>query len=522
MPFCEVAKHQGSLYDGVDASANNSSNNNGIKIFYRTYGHGTTKVLLVIGLAGTHGSWGPQIKGLTGEERSNDDDEKDGMTGVAQSGDNGEDVYGGNGVQVCAFDNRGMGRSSVPTKNSEYSTKIMAKDAIALMDHLGWKKAHVFGHSMGAMIACKLAAMVPDRVLSLALLNVTGGGFECLPKLDRRTISVAIRFLKAKTPEQRAAVDLDTHYTKEYLDEYVGPSTRRAILYQEYVKSISSTGMQSSYGFDGQVNACWTHKMTRTEIELIRSAGFLVSVMHGRHDIIAPIYYARRLAEKLLPVARMVDLHGGHLVSHERTKEVNQALHELINASETKMSPQDWSNFPKKSSRWSEKGLVLGKTSVDGKNNIFSMVCTVEKLHLSMSYVFGLFMFMFEYTRRGIRSLQPTRGLLACSPSAATPCDHNLGLYTFRIKSSKANLAFDFEVDFGSEENASIIYAALAVDKELQPDKVKRLMSVSDGKLSVHFEAVEARFLRASFSSFVDILTLSTKTIEEFGNGMAS
>ncbi|XP_024442466.1 uncharacterized protein LOC7464538 isoform X3 [Populus trichocarpa] len=320
MPFCEVAKHQASLYDGVDAaSPSRSNNNNGIKIFYRTHGHGTTKVLLIIGFAGTNDSWGPQIKALTGKERSNDDD---GMRGVDQSDDNGEDGYGGSGVQVCAFDNRGMGRSSVPTKNSEYSTKIMAKDAIALMDHLGWRKAHVFGHSMGAMIACKLAAMVPDRVLSLALLNVTGGGFECLPKLDRQTISVAIRFLKAKTPEQRAAVDLDTHYTKEYLDEYVGSSTRRAILYQEYVKGISSTGMQSSYGFDGQVNACWTHKMTRTETELIRSAGFLVSVIHGRHDIIAPIYYARRLAEKLQPVARMVDLHGGHLVSHERTKEV--------------------------------------------------------------------------------------------------------------------------------------------------------------------------------------------------------
>lgn len=38
--------------------------------------------------------------------------------------------------------------------------------------------------------------------------------FFCMLQLDRRTISVAIRFLKAKTPEQRAAVDLDTHYTK--------------------------------------------------------------------------------------------------------------------------------------------------------------------------------------------------------------------------------------------------------------------------------------------------------------------
>ncbi|PKI64163.1 hypothetical protein CRG98_015438 [Punica granatum] len=71
-----------------------------------------------------------------------------------------------------------------------------------------------------------------------------------------------------------------------------------------------------------------------------------------------------------------------------------------------------------------------------------------------------------------------------------------------------------------SEEKASMVHRALAVDKELQPDKVRREITVSDGKLSVHFEAVEARFLRASYSAFVDVLILATKTIEEFSQGV--
>ncbi|KAL5989422.1 hypothetical protein ACLOJK_010313 [Asimina triloba] len=66
----------------------------------------------------------------------------------------------------------------------------------------------------------------------------------------------------------------------------------------------------------------------------------------------------------------------------------------------------------------------------------------------------------------------------------------------------------DFEVDYGSEKNASIVHAALAVDKELQPDKVKREMSLCEGRLLVHFEATEARFLRASFSAFVDAVVV--------------
>ncbi|TYG42858.1 hypothetical protein ES288_D12G290900v1 [Gossypium darwinii] len=383
MPYCEVGKTQ----NAVDAALNN-----GIQIYYRTYGHGPIKVLLITGLAGTHDSWGPQIRGLAGTDRANDDE----TMAVDRESDGANNEVGG--IEVCSLDNRGMGRSSVPNKKSDYSTRIMAKDAIALLDHLGWKKAHVFGHSMGAMIACKMAALVPDRILSLALLNVTGGGFECCPKLDRKTLSIAIRFLKAKTPEQRAAVDLDTHYSEEYLEEFVGSDTRRVILYQEYVKGITASGMQSNHGFEGQINACWRHKMTRAEIDLIRSGGFLVSVIHGRQDVIAQINHARRLAEKLQPVARMVEFHGGHLVTHERTEEVNQALLELIKASEMKMSPHDWNNFPKKRSEASNR------TTVERETNII-----IAKIHVFLVYLISLFMTAFKYGRSSLQRLKPVR-----------------------------------------------------------------------------------------------------------------
>ncbi|XP_023923184.1 uncharacterized protein LOC112034603 [Quercus suber] len=408
MPFCEVRKtHQDSVDTELNLDQNNNNNNeNGTKIFYRTYGHGPTKVLLIIGLAGTHESWGPQIKGMMGSDLPNEDETR---SGVCDWNPIPDDNESGGGIEVCAFDNRGMGQSFVPIKKSHYTTKIMANDAIALMDHLGWKKAHVFGHSMGAMIACKLAAMVPERILSLALLNVTGGGFECFPKLDLKTLSVAIRFLRAKSPEQRAAVDLDTHYSEEYLEECIGPNTRRAILYQEYVKGISATGMQSNYGFEGQLNACWTHKMTRTEIELIRSAGFLVSVIHGRHDIIAQIYYARRLAEKLHPVARMIELHGGHLVSHERTEEVNQAILELIKASEVSINPNEWTNLPKKKSGWIGPRVTLIRINTEGGSNISIVPYVLSRLNIFLLYLFGLIVLAFEYGRKLLKSLKPVK-----------------------------------------------------------------------------------------------------------------
>ena len=72
----------------------------------------------------------------------------------------------------------GVGGSGVPRPGRAYSTAIMARDVLAVMDHIGWSApVHVVGHSMGAMVATKLAAAAPHRVASLTLISATGGGW---------------------------------------------------------------------------------------------------------------------------------------------------------------------------------------------------------------------------------------------------------------------------------------------------------------------------------------------------------
>ncbi|KAJ7299145.1 hypothetical protein O6H91_Y221800 [Diphasiastrum complanatum] len=246
MPYVNVPHHS-QLHDpGGDKDASGAGNSEGLRIYYQLFGRGETKVLLIAGLACTLHVWKPQIVGLCGADVPNGSQDSKNLNGefqeeksskVDQDVECGTDDDGNRqtGVQVCAFDNRGVGRSSVPTSKSEYTTTIMATDAKALLDHLGWKKVHICGHSMGGMIACKLAVMVPGRVASLALISVTGGGYECLPKMNYTSLSIAFRFIRAKSLQERALVDLDTHYTKDYLNAVVGKVERKTVLHKVHM-----------------------------------------------------------------------------------------------------------------------------------------------------------------------------------------------------------------------------------------------------------------------------------------------
>jgi pimeloyl-ACP methyl ester carboxylesterase len=71
--------------------------------------------------------------------------------------------------QTIQYHRRGYALSSRapgPTTAEDHTV-----DAVALLDHLGVERAHVIGHSYGAMIALTLAAAHPARVRSLVLIE---------------------------------------------------------------------------------------------------------------------------------------------------------------------------------------------------------------------------------------------------------------------------------------------------------------------------------------------------------------
>ena len=89
-------------------------------------------------------------------------------------------AFADRGFAVARYDQRDAGESTrmpdtggsnpfaaLVRKRGAYSSEDMTDDAVAVLDALGWKRAHIFGASLGGIIAQRIALRHPDRVLSV-------------------------------------------------------------------------------------------------------------------------------------------------------------------------------------------------------------------------------------------------------------------------------------------------------------------------------------------------------------------
>ena len=119
----------------------------GIRTYYQIEGSGDV-LLLIMGTGADHSTWSAQVEHYR------------------------------NHYTVISFDNRGTGQATHPASSSDYSMRILADDAAALLDAIGIETAHVSGLSLGSATAQELAINHPHRVQSLQLHNTWGRSDE--------------------------------------------------------------------------------------------------------------------------------------------------------------------------------------------------------------------------------------------------------------------------------------------------------------------------------------------------------
>jgi 3-oxoadipate enol-lactonase len=113
---------------------------NGLDIHYRVSGAGAETVLLVNGVGDDLEGWAMQVGPFVAA-----------------------------GLRVITFDNRGVGRTSLPP--GPYSSNEMAADTKALADAIGLTGFHLVGVSMGGLIAQEYALAYPSDLRSVVLAN---------------------------------------------------------------------------------------------------------------------------------------------------------------------------------------------------------------------------------------------------------------------------------------------------------------------------------------------------------------
>lgn len=87
---------------------------------------------------------------------------------------------------VVCIDSLGHGLSDKPADERLYSQEGRSNDIVAVMDAVGFQKAHVLGYSMGGWLSVGVAKYHPQRLSSLIV-----GGWDILHGVEAASASPA-------------------------------------------------------------------------------------------------------------------------------------------------------------------------------------------------------------------------------------------------------------------------------------------------------------------------------------------
>ena len=254
-----------------------------LKMYYELHGQGEP-LLLIRGLGSTCDGFKAQVEGLSPH------------------------------FQVISFDNRCVGRSDQPQE--AFTIADMADDTAALLDALDIPSAHVFGVSLGGMIAQELVLRHPEKVRWL-VLGCTHAG----PRTATRAPDWAVRIFNDSVNLPRAEAlrsSVPLLFAKKTVDE-------QPELIEETLATMANNNQpKSSYLL--QLGAVMQHDT----FDRLSQITHPTLVLTGTEDTLVDPGNSRLIAGQI-PARRVDRVRGnGHVFFTENAEEVNRTLVEFF------------------------------------------------------------------------------------------------------------------------------------------------------------------------------------------------
>ena len=255
--------------------------NGGVKIYWEEEGKGAP-VLLIMGLGWPSYMWYRTKPLLTGKYRT------------------------------ITFDNRGAGRSDVPA--GPYPIATMASDAAAVLDAAGVESAHLYGVSMGGMIAQEFALQYPRRVKSLILGCTASGGAEA-KRAAPEVIEVLTR--QGMTPEEAARAINPYIYDKgtppSRIEEDLKIRLQWTPTFEGYMAQLQGIMMWEAYSRIAQIAAP-------------------TLVVHGETDQLVPAENGKLIAQRISGSKIVMIPNASHIYSTDQPEAAHKPVLEFLSA----------------------------------------------------------------------------------------------------------------------------------------------------------------------------------------------
>ena len=218
--------------------------------------------------------------------------------------------------EVICMDMRGFGESDRSARK-DYSVPSMARDIVAVLDHVDWQRVVLLGHSMGGRSTTYVAAKHSARIAGLALIDYTP---ENAPPGTKRTTEIVGNTPDSFPSVEAARMYLGSRKSVERYSFYLASengrfAVKRDPYFRDQFKQVLAGGERPKLGLD-----MWQ------AIGEVRCP--ILSVRGRRSDMYAAETVAKMKAAN--PRLEVVEVDAGHDIAGENPAALVEVLKKWI------------------------------------------------------------------------------------------------------------------------------------------------------------------------------------------------